>query len=196
MNSAPWARLPLCTRRAQSGNAAHPRLVRGRAGEPLRRRAPRREPARAPLGEEELPGRLAGQGAAMHRPHHARRRRHAGPRPPPLRQGEAPAAGRHRHGAGPCRDAHRRRCLRLSRHGAARREGAGRLRHSRRLRRHRLPGGPHAAAAAPRRNPLCGGSGCAGDRHRHPPRAGAAAGLGGALRRGRRHARGLRRRRT
>jgi len=39
----------------------------------------------------------------------------------------------------------------------------------------------------------CSGHGGQRNRHRHPPRAGAHTGLDGALRRGRRHARGLRR---
>ena len=51
-----------------------------------------RRPCHAPLGQEGMAGGVAGQGDPVHRPHDAGRRRHPGPRPPPLRQGQAAAA--------------------------------------------------------------------------------------------------------
>ena len=78
-------------------------------------RAPRRDAADAPHGQEGVAGGLAGQGRALHRPDDARRRRHAGPRAPALRQGAPPAARRYRRGARPRRRAaDGRRGLRLS----------------------------------------------------------------------------------
>ena len=94
----------------------------------------------------------------LHRPDHACRRRHAGPRRPPLRQG-APAR---------CGD-DLVEALGLDRRAvtvgavcvyptmvAAGGEGARRLRHSGRLGLDRLSGRPDAAAAAARGDPLRG----------------------------------------
>ncbi len=66
--------------------------------------------------------------------------------------------------------ADRRRGLRLSHDGRARRQGARRLRHPGRLGRHRLSRRPDAAQAAPRRNRLRVERGGRRDRHRHHPR--------------------------
>ena len=138
--------------------------------------------AHPPFGEKGISGGVAGEGADLHRPDDACRRRHARARPPAVRQGDAPAERRTGRGAGAdgCA-AHGGRGLRLSEHGAGRRQGACRLRHPGGLGGHRLSGRPDTAAAAPGRDPLCGGRGCAGDRHRHQPRARLPAGLAGAL---------------
>ena len=181
---------------AQSRRAARPRLVRERRRQRERGRAPRRDPDDAPLGEEGISGRLAGEGADLHRSHHARRRRHARTRPPPLRQG-APAAER-RPPSRPRPDRRapdRRRGLRLSDDGRPRGRGARGLRHSGRLGRDRLSRRAHAAQAAARGDPLRGRRRRARDRHRHHPRPCARPRLDRALRRGRGDARGLRRRR-
>ena len=58
-----------------------------------RGRAPRRDAADPPHGQEGWQAAWLLQGDHLHRPDHARRRRHAGPRAPALRQG-APAGAR------------------------------------------------------------------------------------------------------
>ena len=118
----------------------------------------------------------------LHRSHDACRRRHARAGAPPLRQGEAAAERRTPRRARPRRRASdRRRGLRLSDDGRAGGPGARRLGHPGRLGRHRISGGPHAAQAAARRNPLRGRRRRARDRHRHHPRPCARPRLGGAL---------------
>ena len=109
----------------------------------------------APLGQEGPPGRVAGARADLPRPDDARRRRHAGPRAPPVRQGAPAARRRPRRRARPRRrSADGRRGLRLSDDGRAGGQGARRLRHSGRLGRRRLSRRPDAAAScgSPRSN--------------------------------------------
>ena len=73
--------------RRNPGTALDLDVVRALRVNRSRRRAPRRDAARAPHGEEGVAGGLAAARDHAHRPHDARRRRHAGQRAPALRQG-------------------------------------------------------------------------------------------------------------
>ena len=139
------------------GTAAEAGMVRERPGQSQRGRAPRRDPGGAPHGEEGIPGGLAGEGGAVHRPHDARGRRHAGPRasPAPRRAGRSARTSSPR-SASPTRRRRSARSASIRPWSAPAVKALAGLGHSGRLRRDRLSGRPDAAAAAPRRDPLCG----------------------------------------
>ena len=179
----------------ESGDAAGARLGRGGAGQSQRGRAPRRDAPDPADREEGVAGGLAAARGHADGPDHALGRRHAGQGAPALRQG-APAGAR--------RTCSRRWGPRSSRSGSPRsasttaswrrRWRRSRDRHSGRGGVHRISGGALALRAAARRDPRLGGRGRGGDRHRHHPGPRADRELARALRRGARHARGLRRR--
>ncbi|CAA9533547.1 MAG: Deoxyribose-phosphate aldolase, partial [uncultured Thermomicrobiales bacterium] len=170
---------------AQPGHPARPRLGAGGEGQPPRGRAAGGDPARSPQRQARVAGGLAAAGDHRHRPDDARRRRHAGQRPPALRQGAPAGPFRYPRGTrgGRPRD-HGRRGLRLPQPGVDGGRGARRLGDPGCRGLYRVPRRPDSAPPEAGRDRGVGRRGRGRDRHRRlarprPPRR-----VAGPLRRG------------